>query len=106
MGDHKGRTLSEQRRHRCLNELLAFGVQVARGLVEDQDLRRGEARSALRDGQSLALAAGELDAALADERLVLLRKLDDEFVRVGAPGGVLYLGIRRFAATVRDVVPH
>ena len=57
--------------HRRLDELLAFGVEVARRLVEDEDLRRRQDRPG--DGQPLLLAAGELDAALADERLVSAR---------------------------------
>src|SRR5262245_41375970 len=39
MGDHKGCSPGEQLSHGRLNELLAFCVQVARGLVEDEDLR-------------------------------------------------------------------
>ena len=77
--------------HRRLNELLAFGVEVARGLVEDQDLRDGEDRA--RDGEPLLLAAGQLHAALADERLVLFGQLLDELVRVGAARGILDLGV-------------
>ena len=41
------------------------------GFVEDQDLRRRQDRP--RDRQALLLSAGELDAALADERLVAAR---------------------------------
>ena len=52
--------------HRRLDQLLALGVEVARRLVEDQDLRRREDRA--RDRQPLLLAARQLHAALADER--------------------------------------
>ena len=38
MGDHERGSPGQQRSHRCLNELLALGVQVAGGLVEDEDL--------------------------------------------------------------------
>ena len=57
--------------HRRLDQLLALGVEVAGGLVEDEDLRRCEDRAG--DRQPLALAAGQLDAALADERVVAAR---------------------------------
>ena len=102
--DHERRSPGEQRRHRRLDQLLALGVEVARRLVEDQDLRRRQDRP--RDRQPLLLAAGELHAALADERLVAVRQLDDELVRVGAPGGVLDLGVGRVVAAVGDVVAH
>ena len=46
----------EQRGHRCLNELLALGVEVARGLVEDQDLRVGQDRAG--NAQALPLPSG------------------------------------------------
>ncbi len=45
-------------------------IERARRLVEDQDARRLEDRA--RDGDALLLAAGELEAALADRRRVAL----------------------------------
>ena len=68
-----------------MNELLALGVEVARGLVEDQDARVGEDRAG--DAESLPLAAGELEAALADEGVVAFGELLDEPMRVSAPRG-------------------
>src|SRR5262249_22553114 len=93
MSDDEGGSPGEQRGHRRLNELLALGVEVAGGFVENEDLGSGQDRS--RNGQSLLLAARELDAALADEGLVLFGKLDDELVRIGAPRRVFNLGTRR-----------
>src|SRR5207248_3110708 len=81
----------QQRRHRRLDELLTLRVQVARRLVEDEDLRVREDRPG--DGQPLLLAARELDAALADERFVALGQLDDELVGVGPPGRVFDLRV-------------
>jgi len=40
MGDHERGAAGQQLGHRSLNELLAFGVQVARGFVENEDLGR------------------------------------------------------------------
>ena len=90
--------------HRRLNELLALGVEIARGFVENEDLRRRQDRPG--DRQPLLLAAGELDAALADERLVFFGQPDDEFVRVGAAGGVFDLRVGRVVPAVGDVVAH
>jgi len=69
----------EEGGHGGLDELLAFGVEVAGGFVEDEDLRLGEDGAG--DGEALLLAAGELD---------------DELVGVGAAGV--------FEAAVGDVV--
>jgi hypothetical protein len=55
VGDDERRSAGEQRGHRRLNQLLAFRVQIAGGLVEDEDLRRRQDRP--RDGQPLLLTA-------------------------------------------------
>ena len=72
--DHERRAAREQLRHRSLDQLLALRVEIARGLVENQDLRRGQDRA--RDREPLLLAARQLDAALADERVVASGKLE------------------------------
>ena len=56
--------------HRLLDQHLRFRIEAGRRLVEDQDRRIGE--EGARDGHALALAARQLDAALADQRLVAL----------------------------------
>ena len=104
VGDDERGAAGQERGHRGLDELLAFGVEVAGGFVEDEDLRRGQDRAG--DGQPLLLAAGEFDAALADERVVLVGQLDDELVGVGAAGGVFDLGVGGVVAAVGDVVAH
>ena len=104
MGDHEGGSPGQERGHRRLNELLALRIQIAGRFVENQDLGRREDRPG--DGQALLLAAGELDAALADERLVSLGQLHDELVGIGAPRGILHLRIGGIVAAVGDVVPH
>ena len=100
--DDERRAAGEQFGHRRLNQLLALGVEIARRFVEDQDLRRGEDRA--RDGEPLLLAAGQLHAAFADEGVIALGQLLDEFVRVGASRRVLDLGSRRVVTAIRDVV--
>src|SRR5262249_28395592 len=91
--DHERRPSREQRRHRRLDQLLALGVEVARGFVEDQNLRLLEDRAG--DRQPLLLAARQLHAALTDERVVALGQLLDELVGVRAPRGVIDLRLRR-----------
>ena len=104
MRNHERRAAREQRGHRPLDQLLALRVEIARRLVEDQDLRRREDRA--RDREPLLLPARELHAALADECLVALGQARDELVRVRAERRVLDLRVGRVVAAVRDVVAH
>ena len=67
--------------HVLLDDALALVVERARRLVEDQDARIGDQRAGDRD--ALALAAREAAAALADDRVVAFRQLQDEVVRAG-----------------------
>ena len=85
-----------------LDEVLALGVEGARGFVEDEDLR--VLQHGARDRDALLLAAGELDAALADARFVAFRKRRDEVVGVRDTGGVLDFFIGRGALSVANVL--
>ena len=67
--------------HVVLDDALALVVERAGRLVEDQDARVGDQRA--RDGDALALAARQARAALADDGVVALGQLEDEFVRAG-----------------------
>ena len=69
-----------QRAQAVLDQRLALAVEARRRLVEDQDSRVGEDRA--RDGDALPLSAGQLHAALADDRVVALLELLDELVAV------------------------
>src|SRR5262249_39163257 len=89
---------------RRLNELFARRIQVARGLVEDKDLRGRKNRPG--DGQALLLAARKLDATLADEGVVTLGQLDDELLSIGSPRCVFDFGIGSIVSAVGDVVAH
>ena len=64
---------------------LGFGVEAGGGFVEDQDARVGQDGAG--DGDALALAAGELDAALADDGVVLLFEVLGELVDAGDAAG-------------------
>jgi hypothetical protein len=72
-----------------LNHLLALAVEARRRFVEDQHARVRENRA--RDRHTLTLTARQLDAALADDRVVAVGKLADELVAVRDAAGVLDL---------------
>ena len=81
MGDDEDRAPLRNAPHVVLDDPLALVIERARRLVEDQDARIGD--EGARDGDALALAAGEIAAALADDRVVAFRQLQDEVVRAG-----------------------
>src|SRR3982751_4657639 len=104
MRDDERRASREQLGHRRLDELFALRVEIARGFIENENLRRYEKRT--RDGEALPLAAGQFDTALADDRLVLLRQPLDELVCVRAARRVLDLRVRRAGARVGNVLAN
>ena len=67
--------------HVVLDDALAFVVQRAGRLVQDQDARPG--RQGAGDGDALTLPAGQVGAALLDGRVVALRQPGNELVRAG-----------------------
>ncbi len=83
---------------------LGPGVDRGGGVVEDQDLGVGEQGAGERD--PLALAAGERQALLADDRVVALGEPVDERVGAGEAGGGPYLLVARVRASVGDVGPY
>ena len=87
MGDDERRTPLHQAFHRLLDHPLAFGVQSARRLVEDQVRRVLEYGAGNRE--PLPLSAGKLESALADDRVVALGQRRDELVRVRGARGFL-----------------
>src|SRR3984893_9633344 len=87
---------------RSLN--FVFGVAVERGrcFIEHQDRRRLPERS--RDPAPLLLPARQFQAALADLRLVALRRHLDETIDLRKLGCLLHLGIAGVPAAVADAV--
>ncbi len=79
MGDHDGGAIFHQPRQRTLHMALAFGVERRGRFVQQQDRRI--AQHGAGDGDALALAARQFQAAFADARIVAVRQLHDEFVR-------------------------
>src|SRR6185295_5274198 len=97
--------------HQSVEALLDGGFDLAverRGrLVEHEDRRVLEDDT--RDRDALALAAGELDAALADLRLVAASALpvlerSDELIGVREPGRALDVSVARVRQPVADVL--
>ena len=76
MRHHDGGAPRHQLGERVLYQVLAFGVERARGLVQHQD--GAVCQHGARDGDALALAAGKLDAAFARDGVEALRQLLDE----------------------------
>jgi hypothetical protein len=73
-------------------------------VVEDEDARVHDDRAC--DCDPLALPARERDAALAHDRLVAVRKVGDELVRLREPGGRFDLLVGRRRGTKGDVLAH
>src|SRR6185295_5822706 len=69
VGDDERSAAAAEGAEAVLDLGFALAVEARRRLVEDQDGRVGQDRAG--DGDALALAAGELDAALADDAFVL-----------------------------------
>ena len=87
---------------RLLHLPLGFRIERGGGLVEQDDRRVLDQRA--RDRDALALAAGQLQAVLADRRVVAVRERHDEVVRVGGLGGGDDLVLGRARLAERDVV--
>ncbi len=95
VGDDEGGAALHEVVQAVLDEGFGFGVEGAGGFVEDEDAGVGEDGAG--DGDALALAAGELDAALADDGVVLLREALGELVDAGDAAGfhdLLFGGLR------------
>src|SRR5581483_109223 len=92
----------ERAAQRLLNGALGARVEVAGGLVEYEDLRIAEDRA--RDGKPLALAAGEVGAAFADQRCKALRELVDELLQSRQLRGARDLLHGRIAPAEGDVL--
>ena len=88
---------------RLLNKQFAFSVKRARRLVQNQDGRILE--HGTRDGNALALAARNLDAAFADERSRTPREIATmKSVRIGGRCRRFDFGLGRFLVSVGDIL--
>ena len=91
VGDGDGGAAGHELLEGLLDAALGLGVERGGGLVEDEDGRVLEDGAG--DADALALAAGELDAPVADIGVVALFLLEDEVVGAGdARGGPRFRG--------------
>ena len=86
--------------------IACFGFRIERRsrLVQQDDRRVLE--EGARDGDALALAAGELHAVLAAGRVVALLEAHDEVVGIGRLGGRDDVLLARAGAAHGDIVAH
>ena len=89
VSDDEGRGAVHELFDGLLDEVLAFGIDLAGGFVEDED--RGFAKDGTGDAEALSLATGELAAHFAQYGVVAARFFRDKFVGKGALGGVFYV---------------
>ncbi len=104
MGDDKGGAVFHQQLKRFLYGALGGGIEGRGSLVEQQD--GGVFQNGAGDGDTLPLAAGELDAIGADDGVIALRQLGDEFMCVGLFGSGDDFLFRRMQAAIGDVGAH
>src|SRR6516162_1736438 len=84
MRDNEHRASFGDTLHVLLDHPLAFIIQRARGLVEDQHARIHD--QCARDGDALALSAGQAAAALPDDGVIALGQFQNELGRARSPG--------------------
>ena len=101
VGDDEGGAALHEEIEAVLDHGFGLGVEGAGGFVEDEDAGVGEDGAG--DGDALALAAGELDAALAYDGVVLLGETLGELVDAGDAAGVHELLFGGVGATEEDV---
>jgi hypothetical protein len=104
VGDHEHGPPARDLAQVLLDNALAFVVERARGLVENENARIGHQRAG--DGDALALPAGEAVAALADDGVVGLGQLENELVRASDLRGRNHAHDRHARIGERDVVAH
>ncbi len=102
VGDHDHGAVLHVAGQSLVDQPLALHVDLAGGLVEDQDFGIAEEGAGQRD--PLPLAAGEPEAVGADHGPVALGKLGDELVGMGLAGGRLDLLVGGVPAAIADVV--
>ena len=91
MGDDEAGALARHALERVLDLALGMAVERRSRLVEHENGRR--LQNGAGDRHALLLAAGEFQAALADERIVAERQRHDEVVDLGKPRGLPHLAV-------------
>src|SRR5579875_2652825 len=102
MGDDEDGAALHEGGERLLDEALGFGIEVGGGFVEDEDGRVFEQGAG--DGNALALAAAELEAAFADDGPIAGGQLVDELGCESGTGGGEDLFLAGIGTAVGDVI--
>ena len=102
MGDGDGGLSGADTVNGLGDETLGLGIHGGGGLVEDEQGRIEQQGS--RDGDTLALTAGQRAGADTYHGIVALGEAEDEVVGVGGLGGRDHLGTGRLGIGVADVV--
>ncbi|MPM75211.1 hypothetical protein SDC9_122202 [bioreactor metagenome] len=92
MGDDEDRAVCHQLVHAPLDELFCPGINGAGGFVQNQHRGIGKGRAG--DVQKLSLPLTETAAVAGENRLIPLRQVPDEVIRVGKLCRRLHLLVR------------
>ncbi len=104
MGDHHRRPSPQRLVQSGLHRGLVLGVEVAGGLVEDDDA--GVLEQHAGDGQALLLAARQPVAPLADQGVEPVGQGGDDVPDAGGPAGLLQLVVGDVGPGVTQVGAH
>ena len=86
VGDHERRALVDQMLDGLVNQVLAFGIDLAGGFVKNQD--RGLMKDGAGDAEPLFLSAGKLAAEAFQDHVVSVGFFQDEIMRERPAGSV------------------
>ena len=102
MRNHEGRTAHHQFVQGSLHHLFAFRIQGRCRLVQNQNARIFQDGTG--DGHALALTARKIQPSFADLRVVALRQITNERIRIRRLGGLDDLLVRRIQPSVADIL--
>ena len=104
MRHHQRGAAARGGRQGLLHRLFALGIERAGRLIEQQDGR--VAQDGAGDGDALALAAGEGDAAGTEMRCHALRQGGDKISRCRRPGCRQHGGVIGLGPAIADILGH
>ena len=104
MGNDERRAALRQLGQRLLNRRFGLRIQRRCRLIENENRRILQEHA--RNREALLLPAGELDAALSDDRIQSLRLRLDKLLQLRAPRASQISSSVASKLAVRDVLPH
>ena len=104
MRDDEARTPLQQVVQSGLKRLFGTSIDIRRGFVENQNARIGQQHS--RERNQLALTCGKRGTTLLHHRIVSVRQIHNELVRMHRLRSRLDLGIGRIQLAVTNVLAH